>query len=296
MVNSQLEFKDSEVFLTEKFLKKSLIGEILFKSFKKLDEKSIRNRFKHFHYEVFGLAVKPYFLCVLPDGCVASVNRYEKNITIYDWKFYLVNTITKIDDSQFSPYEMATSESAIYILDRSAHQIIMTDLSFNKIKAFGSQGTDSQKFNIPYSICYQSSFLYVTDCLNKRIQILTNSLVFYKSVLLDYKPRYICMSDKVVCVKSYEETETYFYDADTFLLRYKYNHGIGRISAINSCFFEICAANRRLHFYNFDGSLAEDISLNKFTSYITNSWNGHFVSFNGNLIMSCSSQKLVLKF
>ncbi len=224
------------------------------------------------------------------------MNRYEKNITIYDWKFYLVNTITKIDDSQFSPYEMATSDCSIYILDRSAHQIIMTDLSFNKIKTFGSQGTDCQKFNVPYSICYQNNFVYVTDCLNKRIQILTSSLVFYKSVLLNYKPRYICTSDKIVCVKSYEETETYFYDIESFILKYKYDHGLGRISVINSYFFEICVANRKLYFYNYDGSPADDISLNKFASYVSNSWNGHFVCYNGNLIMSCSSQKLVLKF
>ena len=146
------------------------------------------------------------------------------------------------------------------------------------------------------SICFQNNQLYVTDCMNKRIQVLTDNLVFFKSVYLSYKPRYICMSDKIACVKNYEETETFFYDCDSFTLKYKYFHGVGRISMINSQFFEICVAERKINFYNFDGSLSEEIILNKFSSYITNSWNGHLVCYNGNLIMSCSSHKLVLKF
>jgi hypothetical protein len=292
----KLEFKESK-YLSGNLINKSMIGEILYKNVKKLDDSSIRMRLNTTYYETFGLNVKPYFLCVLPNGLLATVNRNEKNITIYDWKFYLVKTIDKIDDKTFSPYEMSVGEeNTIYILDRVAHQIIMTDFEFNKLKTFGSHGNDMLKFNVPYSICYRNNFLYVSDRINKRIQVLTENLVFCKSVELSYKPRYICVSDKMACVKNNEESETYFYDIDTFMFKFKYSRGLGRISAIGENFYEICVANRKIYCYKSDGGLDEEVCLNKRSSFISNSWNGHIVSYNGNLVMSCSSQKLVLKF
>ncbi len=115
---------------------------------------------------------------------------------------------------------------------------MITDLDFNFIKSVGSKGSERCQFNGPYEICFSSSKFYICDYHNKRIQVYSKDFEFLTSFKVQYFPWKIKSTDSTICVEANGPSGIYFYNSNDFHLIRNYNHFRGRISQINSMFYE----------------------------------------------------------
>ena len=68
---------------------------------------------------------------------------------------------------------MFNQRNEINVSDQSNNCIILFDLNLNQLKQFGSEGEENNQLNAPLGLCCHGDYLYVCDCDNNRIQILT---------------------------------------------------------------------------------------------------------------------------
>jgi 6-phosphogluconolactonase (cycloisomerase 2 family) len=266
-----------------------------------INEKELRNRIKNSKYEKIELNIKPYDVCILPNGFILTANRADGTLTIFDSTFKLQQTIDKIDNKDFKPRGITVNNrhKQIYILDELNSQIIMTDLQFKKLESYGSYGSSDSQFDDPASICHESDFLYVSDRNNQKVKVLTDDLEFSNSIELDYKPYLIKASNKRLCVTCVEKTNErglYFYDLDSFQLQQRYEHSIGKISEINSHFYLLCCESKMLYCYNTDGVFIKEINVERLGEFLIDLYDGNLFYLNQNLIVTSYRSKKFLKF
>jgi hypothetical protein len=281
-------------FSTETF-DENMIGKIY------LDGKNpsinVRNMLILGEERIFDLDATPNNVELI-NGQIFLTNPANRCLTIYDQDLNLVKRIDRIDGGDFHPFGITydSIEKFIYICDHSNCRVLMTDSDFNLIKSVGSEGIKDNQFNEPTDIYYKNKNLYICDCANKRIQIYSSNLDFAKSVKLDYEPWKIKATNSIVCVKGWLSTEIYFYNSVDFSVIQKYNHEIGRISQINSFFYEFNYLTNKVYCYDQNGILYEEISLNRTDLVLSNIYDGAFIGINDYLLMISNSLKKIIKF
>lgn len=250
--------------------------------------------------------VQPVDICVLSDGNLLSLNFDQANLTVYDKDFNLIKTIDKANNIQLKPSGVASDdEQRIYITNLYDHSVIMFDTQLNFIKSYGSFGANKNQLNYPNGICYSNNHVYVCDCNNERVQILTSDLNLIKSELIGYCPWKICIIGETACVSCAYGSELCFYSLNNFMLKHRYSNGFCRLIAFNSVFYEFivylklpdgrCVNEKRLNCYNNEGKFMKSINLEKFKEYFVNGWDACVVYFNKTILISSYSKSKLLK-
>jgi hypothetical protein len=221
----------------------------------------------------------------------------NQNLTLHDENLNIIKTIEKINGEDISPFGIAMNDNyQLYISNFNQHKIFKTDLNFNKIKSFGSVGNNNNQFRNPYDICYKNSHLYVCDYGNKRIQILTENLEFEKSFSVNYAPWVVKASNSLLCVESGNPVGIYFYSLHDLSLQQKYDHGFCRITEIDSCFYECSTKSKTVFCYDENGCLIEEIKFNVNDRFACHNYDGAFLNFGGNLLMTWFGAKNFIRF
>ena len=257
---------------------------------------NVRNLIKKPKQEIIKLEHKPYHLIALKYNQIICLVSHGLNL--YDQDFKLIRRVSKINGKHIVPEGLAINPNTnlLYISELKNHKILITDFQFNFIKSFGSgQGTGLTQFNQPTDICYKNEKIYVSDSINKRVQIFNPYFVYSNTLKLDYNPKKLQASNSILCIRSTKESPgVYFYDLEKLNLIQKYNHGLCRISEINSQFYEFNSRLNILYCYNDNGDLKEEININR------NDFNGCndgcLVIFNGSVYMSSYKNKMLFKF
>jgi hypothetical protein len=251
--------------------------------------------------EIIDLNVQPFDIIVLPNNQILSSNYNDKCLTLYNDNFSLINKIDKINGEVFIPYGIILDENKmrLYISERKNHQILMTDIAFNRVKSVGSLGNTNNQFNDPCGLCFgnNNKYIYICDNKNQRIQTFTKELEFSKSLKVDYLPWTIKASSSMLCIESGNIPGIYFYNLQDFYFVQKINHGYCRISEINSVFYEFNNESKRLFCYDKNGELKEEIVLNGAElAILSHVWDGILFNYNDNLFMASYSKGKIIKF
>ena len=212
--------------------------------------------------QIYNLGVSPNDILIIDDQIIVA-GSYYNFLAIYDKQFNLVKIIDTINGETFSPIAVASNleDRIIFICEDLKDRILMIDFDFNFIKSVDWCGQENNQFNFFYrDICYKNECLYICDTDNKRVQIYSKDLVLVKSIELDYKPWKIEASNSIICVNTFCAT-VHFYNLNDFSFIRSYEHGDGRISKINSCFYELINETKSVYCYDENGILKEEINL-----------------------------------
>ena len=263
-----------------------------------MNEIDVIELLKNGNKEAFDISVKPCEMVVFQDNQILSTNHDEKCLTLFDHNLNLVRRIDRINGEIFHPLGIAVNleQKKIYISDNYNHRVMMTDLDFNLIKSIGSKGTEKNKFLGPYDICLISNNLYICDFNNNRIQIYSQNLEFVKSIKLDYQPWKIKATDSIICIESNSPCGINFYNLNDFTLLQNYDHGLCRISQVNSNLYEYCSNTKTIYCYDNRANVIDEIALNITNDSLTGVWDGLFIQFNGSILMTSDSKKKCIKF
>jgi hypothetical protein len=270
---------------------KDLIGEIIYSNCLKTS-----SFFQGAEYEIFDIIYNPNHYCILPNNnlIIADTNK----IGFYDENFRLLKSVNHFEGLYIRINGLTNSHSNLYISDSVHNQIIITDFDLNHKKSFGSLGNGDDQFNKPEGLCWsKSGCLYVCDCGNKRVQVLDEDLKLMKSIVLDFYPTKIQVSNTTVCLTGY--TDDYdelmeIHNLSNWKLKSKYKN-VNSLNQIKSFFYSIEHFST-ISCFNSDGNLINRLDLRKIIDHITPEFliSGMFL-FNGNLIL-CSDDKRCIKF
>ena len=235
-----------------------------------------------------------------------------KLITIHDEGYNVIKKIGQINRELITKIsEIAINEEKreLYILGSSLkHRITVTDFELNFIKYFGSWGIGENQFIYPTSICFKNGFLYVCDCLNKRIHKFNQNFEFIKLLELEYEPFKMSVFNSELAVRSHDDSPTYFYDldslnfnrkADAFLsvksdksLKKIFNSDDNfQVSEIDSMFYKITSEG--VNCYDRNGNFIESIHLDEDYNFCDDE---ELVLFQNTLLMSSFKAKKLIKF
>ena len=242
---------------------------------------------------MYNLNVGPTDILIIYDKILLACEA-DECLQIYDKDFNLIKRIDKIDGlliDSFSPKSIASNsnEKIIYICDGDRNRILMTDFDFNLIKFVGSYGIEDNQFSCPTDICYKNESLYICDKWNGRVQIYSKDLKFVESIKLDYDSWKIKASNDFNSI-------VYFYDLNDFSLIRSYKHGYGRISQINSCFYEFNDETKIVYCFDENGILKEEIILTGIDYLLTDFLDGTFIRMDECILMTSYSENKIIKF
>jgi hypothetical protein len=223
----------------------------------------------------------------------------DKCLTIYDQNLNFIKQIDRINGEEFQPSSILANfnEKQFYICDNLNDRILITDFEFNFNKSVGSKGSESCQFNGPFDICFSSPKFYICDFHNKRIQVYSKDFNFVTSFEVEYHPWKIKSTNSTICVEASDPDGIYFYNSNDFNLIRNYNHLEGRISQINSMFYEFNHQTQTMSCYDENGNLKELITLRGLDNFLKDVHDGQFIYHNeALLIQSWSDQKIIKLF
>ncbi len=252
--------------------------------------------------KIIELDVKPYYIINYPNNKILSSSYQDSCLSLYDENFVLIKRIDKINEEALSPLGITLNKTdgKLFISDKYLNKIFRTDFEFNYINSVGSYGTDIMKFNVPIDICFKNGYLYVCDFKNKRLQLFDSELEFIKILKLEYMPWKIEASNSILCLASgYTSLGIYFYHIENLSLLRKFDHGMCRISEINSRFYEFESKSKNIFCYDETGNLEKKISFVSDTfdyNCLENIVDGSLISLNKTLLMTSFDEKKLIMF
>ena len=227
----------------------------------------------------------------MPNKTLVCVNSTPWNLTLYDENFNNIRTIDRISGREIKPVSLTTNDKNVIFI-ACIDEIIATDLEFNEIFKCGSTGSDIEQFKYPSSIAFKEDYLYVCDRNNKRLQKLFSSesseITFIENYILRYKPDQIKVSNAVACVRQFIFNSLYFYDLNSFELKFKYDHLNGSISEIGGIFYAFDFLSAKICCYETDGCFLNEILNFRFKD-LTKDFSqssGKIILFNNSILMS----------
>jgi hypothetical protein len=204
-------------------------------------------------------------LCALPNGYLLTLNFLRRSLTLYNKDFEIVKEIHR-DHSIFQKIcdvSCATTNNLdrIYMTDNNL-VVIVTDFDFNLIKSIGNRDPNPKQFYNHRSVYFFDNSVYICDTRNQKIQKMTDDLELEAVYDLGFCPVQIKISNNLACVvpSILDECESiYFFDLNSFDLKFKYDGHYGMIEVINSYFYEFCDENRKIYCYDQNGVLFDEI-------------------------------------
>jgi hypothetical protein len=255
-------------------------------------EDLLKNGEKH----VFDLDSKPYDIC-LKDDQIIITHRSDKCLKIYDKDLNFISKVDRINGEEFQPLGILANfeKKQFYICDYLNDRILITDLDFNFIKSVGSKGSGNCQFDGPYDFCFSNSKFYICDFFNQRIQVYSKDFDFVTSFKVEYNPWKIKSTNSTICVVANSPSGIYFYNSIDFHLIRNYNHFNGRISQINSIFYEFNHKTQTMSCYDENANLKEEIALKGLEKFLVGFWDGEFICNNGSLFIQSQNHKKIIK-
>ena len=143
-------------------------------------------------FELIEVAGRPVSLISLPKGNLVCGTCDSVRL--------LDETFKEVSTGAFSFCDF-NHKNEIYVSVSLKHCIILFDLNLNQLKRFGSEGTGIDQFNAPAGLSCHGDYLYVCDCINNRIQILTLDFGYISTIKLDsLYPRIVQISETTLGV------------------------------------------------------------------------------------------------
>jgi hypothetical protein len=254
---------------------------------------------KNGNKQIFDIDFHPIDIVVLPDNQIVCVSIKDHCIVVYDQNFNLLKNIKSLNHQDLYPSGIALNkeDEQLYIVENTKHRIILTDLDFNFIKYFGSQGSGNHEFDFPVDICFKNHSIYVCDYDNHRVQIFNKDFEFISTLKTNYGPWKIKVSNLLICVK-HIMGEIHFYNLNDLSLHRKYSGDTCGISEYNSCFYAFdLKENKKINFYDKNGDLKGELIIENFADYITNKYlrDGTFIDYKGDLLILSHSEKKIMR-
>ena len=225
----------------------------------------------------------------MPNGTILATTNYS--IQLFDEQFKEIKQI----DSTAIGCAINTTKNEIYISNEKNNCIDTFDLNLNKIKTFGSKGSENSQFNDIGRMYWKNSKLFVLDAGNKRIQIFDIETNFIDSIKLDYRPSSIAVSDKTIGVCG--NTGTFFYDTETKNLEYEFKNQIGSLSMIDSIFYlaSYKPTPKKVFCFNPNGKFLMEINVcDKLSNYLIHPWSFHILNNEREVVLFYYNSLVVL--
>ncbi len=220
----------------------------------------LQGRIKLGNHKIFELQDDPNDLVILPNGSLLFSNYFtSKQLSLYDDMFNFIRNISKINDQEINPFSVETNnKDRIYINNWTS--IYMTDLNFNYL---GEYGASKSELNGPCFMLFYNDVLYVCDMDNKSILKLNSELKPIARIFLSIKPIQIQILFSLACIVPENKDEFfYFYDLNSFHLKYKYNRCVNTIVCENKFF---CVNGGNIDCYDRDGIFSDSIKFNVYS-------------------------------
>ena len=166
------------------------------------------------------------------------------------------------------------------------------DFNLNRLKSVGHLEPNNRAIGISFS----NNLLYVGDKQNKRIETLTDDLSILQSLQLDFEPSDFKVANNTLCIRNNAASLICFYSLNPWNLLFKYQDQGGRISLINSCFFQYDQRKKKYFCFNESGNLAEEVDVSRL-DYFLNSYklDGSILLFKDCLYLTSISKMKLIK-
>jgi hypothetical protein len=289
-----LNKKIPEINLSKEKFNEDFVGKIY------LDNKNktiiVEDLLKNGEKRVYDLVSDLGDICINNDQIIMS-HLDGKCLKIYDEDLNFITRVDRINGEEFQSTKIFPNfeKKQFYICDYLNNRILMTDLDFNLIKSVGSTGSGNCQFLGSIDICFSNSKFYICDYYNKRIQVYSKDFDFVTSFKVDYSPWKIKSTNSTICVEAESPDGIYFYNSNDFHLIRNYNRYVGRISQINSIFYEFNYKTQTMSCYDENANLKEEITLKGFDKYLASINDGALIYHNGALAIQSYSEKKVIK-
>jgi len=239
------------------------------------------------------LDYNPYSLCCLPKNRILVSDYINNQLLVYDENFKLYKTIKKIDNMLLFPLGISTDGvDKIYVCDHKNNRIILVDLKFKLKSSFGAKGSGNSELFNPYDVFYFNSNVLICDFGNKRIQKLTEDLVFVSSLKLVYEPHQVRAANNRLFVRAYNEKLIDIYDSEKFDHVKRIDSHNGIICESNSNIFEFNTEYSKINCYDSNGILMKYFDLKLENTHFFNLFG--FVYFKEKNIFVASAEEKLL--
>ena len=178
--------------------------------------------------------------------CIA-VHYITGNIYIADASNHRVQVFTcngdylfMFDEKMNCPLGICITHNRVLVTQHSGHCINMYELEGKLIKSVGSKGSGEAQFNYPLglSVSDVTNNIYVCDCNNNRVQILTEDLKFHSMLGIGAfnNPLDIKVTRDRVLVLDQSDTCLFVFDSNHILTNRLITSGIGKQTSNPVCF------------------------------------------------------------
>ena len=144
----------------------------------------------------------------------------------------------KFSEKMYGPVGICVSQSKVFVTQLISHCINMYELEGKLIKSVGSEGNGEAQFNHPFGldVSDRTNNIYVCDCNNHRIQILTEELKYHSMLGIDLLryPHDVKVTRDRVLVLTCSDPCMFVFDSDHVLTNRLITRGVGK--QINSPF------------------------------------------------------------
>ena len=144
------------------------------------------------------------------------------------------------NDKMNEPIGICISQNKVFVTQWSGHYINMYELEGKLIKSVGSEGNIEAQFNYPcgLDVSDRNNNIFVCDCGNDRIQILTEELKYHSMLgidLLKY-PRDVKVTRDRVLVLDQSDPCIFVFNSDHVLTNRLITRGDGKQTHDPYCF------------------------------------------------------------
>ena len=138
------------------------------------------------------------------------------------------------------PFNICVSQSKVFVTQHYGHCINMYELEGKLIKSVGSEGNGEVQFRHPFGLDVSdiTNNIYVCDCYNHRIQILTEELKYHSMLGIDLlkSPRDVKVTRDRVLVLDDSDPCMFVFDSDHVLTNRLITRGVGKQTNSPYCF------------------------------------------------------------
>ena len=179
--------------------------------------------------------------------CGIAIHYKTGNIYIADTDNHRVQVFSCNGDYLFmfsekmnGPKGICMSQSKVFVTQYGGHCINMYELEGKLIKSVGSEGNGEAQFNYPHGldVSDRTNNIYVCDCHNHRIQILTAKLKYHSMLGIDLLrlPRDVKVTRDRVLVLAGSDPCMFVFDSDHVLTNRLITRGVGKQTNNPFCF------------------------------------------------------------
>ena len=166
---------------------------------------------------------------------IADTNNHRVQVFSYKGEH-----IFMFSDKMNVPVGICISQNKVFVTQFSGHCISMYELEGKLIKSVGSEGNGEAQFNNPrgLDVSDRNNSIYVCDCRNHRIQILTEELKYHSMLGIDLlkSPLDVKVTRDRVLVLDRSDPCMFVFNSDHVLTNRLITRGVGKQTRNSYCF------------------------------------------------------------